>query len=178
MCVFFKTHCLQEFEKWDPDMFPKSQISKIAWSVHWDWAHIKLNLDFWCRVERCRPPFDFFMWAGWRDSAKMDLQNGPPSLSIMVRWALFTRFGVMCWCHYNLDLIRDFHCATAEAEAELLDKGEGGCLTRTSTKQVAGSTAKLGHVQTMNIPLTTIHNVFSISRMICHEISCTIWSEN
>ena len=41
--VFFQTHFLLVFEKWDPDIFPKSQISKISFSSHSENAHIKLN---------------------------------------------------------------------------------------------------------------------------------------
>ena len=54
---------LRVFEKWDPGIFPKSQISKISCSSHSNNTHIKLNLDFSCRAERCGPPFIFFM--GW-----------------------------------------------------------------------------------------------------------------
>ena len=40
-----KTIFLREFEKWNPDMFPKSEISKISCSSHSKNVHIKLNLD-------------------------------------------------------------------------------------------------------------------------------------
>ena len=60
---FSKHIVLRVFEKWDPDISPKSQIFKISCSSHSENAHIKLNLDFWCRAERCGPPFIFFM--GW-----------------------------------------------------------------------------------------------------------------
>ena len=53
---FFKHHFLRVFEKWDPGIFPKSQISKISCSSHSKKSHIKLNLNFWCRAERCAPP--------------------------------------------------------------------------------------------------------------------------
>ena len=36
-------HVLREFERWDPDMFPKSRISKISCSSHSKNIHIKLN---------------------------------------------------------------------------------------------------------------------------------------
>ena len=40
----FKTFfVLREFEKWDPDMFAKSQIFKRSCSSHSENAHIKLN---------------------------------------------------------------------------------------------------------------------------------------
>ena len=51
---------LRVFEKWDPDIFQKSEISKISCSSHSKNAHIKLNLDSWCRAERCGPPFIFY----------------------------------------------------------------------------------------------------------------------
>ena len=41
---FFKhSFFLQVFEKWDPGIFPKSEISKISCSSHSENAHIKLN---------------------------------------------------------------------------------------------------------------------------------------
>ena len=44
--VFFQnTVVLHVSEKWDPDIFPKSQIFKISCSSHSKNAHIKLNLD-------------------------------------------------------------------------------------------------------------------------------------
>ena len=57
---FFQTHVLRVFEKWDPGIFQKSQISKISCSSHSKNDHIKLNLDSWCRAEKCGPPFIFY----------------------------------------------------------------------------------------------------------------------
>ena len=57
---FFKHHFLLVFEKMDPDNFPTSQIFKISCSCHSKNVHIKLNLDSWCRAERCGPPFIFY----------------------------------------------------------------------------------------------------------------------
>ena len=72
---------LLEFEEWDLDIFPNSEIHKSSWSIHSEWAHIKINFLETCRVERCGTPIDF-LWAGCWDSAAMDLPNGPPELFI------------------------------------------------------------------------------------------------
>ena len=60
---FQNTNILRVFEKWDPDIFPQSQIFKISCSSHSENAHIKLNgfqpiFGGWGDM-----PFIFFM--GW-----------------------------------------------------------------------------------------------------------------
>ena len=60
---FQNTIFLRVFEKWDPDIFQKSENPKISCSSHSKKSQIKLNLDSWCRAGRCGPPFIYFM--GW-----------------------------------------------------------------------------------------------------------------
>ena len=67
-CFFF----LREFETWDKDSFPKSEIYKMSWSFHSEWAHIKIHGLETCRVERCGTLLDFFMGQMLRFG-----QNGP-----------------------------------------------------------------------------------------------------
>ena len=66
--------------KWEPDIFPKSQILKISSSSHSKNAHIRINLDSWCRAERCGPPLIFF-WAGCWDSAEI-WRPAPPTRAV------------------------------------------------------------------------------------------------
>ena len=67
----FITHFLRVFEKWDPDIFQKSEISKISSSSHSENAHIKLNGFQWVFGGWGDAPF-IFLWAGWAKSPKTE----------------------------------------------------------------------------------------------------------
>ena len=49
----------------------------------------------------------FFAWAGKIKNAKKCL------FSLVGQWALFTRFGVMCWCHISCKHVQ-MHCSKSE----------------------------------------------------------------
>ena len=55
------------------------KFSKLKYSVHSKWAHIKLNRNIWCRAGTCGLPLDFF-GAGMGYLTKMDLPRAvhPP----------------------------------------------------------------------------------------------------
>ena len=67
-------------------MFPKSEICKIAWSVHSEWTHIKITGLETCRVERCGTPIYLLM--GWK---LRFTRNGPPKSPRAVSWLLSRR---------------------------------------------------------------------------------------
>ena len=85
----FKTNVLLwEFEKWDPDIFPKSQISRISFSIHSEWAHIKLNgSQSWFAGLR-GTPFNLFNM-GWMLKFGW---NGPPKLFIHLGGVLVNHY--------------------------------------------------------------------------------------
>ena len=68
---FFQTQFFLAFEKWDPDIFQKSEISKISSSSHSKNDHLKLNGFQWVFGGWGDAPF-IFLWAGWAKSPKMD----------------------------------------------------------------------------------------------------------
>ena len=68
---FQNINILRVFEKWNPDIFQKSEISKISSSSHSKNAHIKLNGFQWVFGGWGDAPF-IFLWAGWAKSPKMD----------------------------------------------------------------------------------------------------------
>ena len=70
--AFSKTIFLRVFEKWDPDIFQKSEISKISSSSHSKNAHIKLNGFQWVFGGWGDAPFIFFMGRMGQKS-----KNGP-----------------------------------------------------------------------------------------------------
>ena len=75
----FSKHCFyffrfSFFEKWDPDIFQKSEISKISSSSHSKNAHIKLNGLQWVFGGWGDAPFIFFM-----GQMGQKPKNGPPS---------------------------------------------------------------------------------------------------
>ena len=76
---FQNINILRVFEKWDPDIVQKSEISKISSSSHSKNAHIKLNNFQWVFGGWGDAPF-IFLWAGWAKSPKMD----PPELFIQL----------------------------------------------------------------------------------------------
>ena len=57
-----------------PGYFLESENSKMSWSIHSEWAHIKINGLETCRVERCGTPF--YLSMGWMLRFG---QNGPPT---------------------------------------------------------------------------------------------------
>ena len=69
---FQNTIFLRVFGKWDPDIFHKSEISKISSSSHSKNAHIKLNGFQWVFGGWGDAPFIFFMGRMGRKS-----KNGP-----------------------------------------------------------------------------------------------------
>ena len=103
---------LREFEKWYPDIFQKSQIFKISCYGHSKNAHIKLNLDSWCRAERCEPPFIYFM--GWmlRFVRNLGSRTIQPELFIHLGGAI----GTLHWRYHTLCTKRLEHivCCTVQ----------------------------------------------------------------
>ena len=69
---FQNINILRVFEKWDPDIFQKSEISKISSSSHSKNAHIKLNGFQWVFGGWGDAPFIFFMGRMGQKS-----KNGP-----------------------------------------------------------------------------------------------------
>ena len=69
---FQNINILRFFEKWDPDIFQKSEISKISSSSHSKNAHIKLNGFQWVFGGWGDAPFIFFMGRMGQKS-----KNGP-----------------------------------------------------------------------------------------------------
>ena len=81
---FQNTNILRVFEKWDPDIFQKSEISQISSSSHSKNAHIKLNGFQWVFGGWGDAPFFFY----WPDGPKV--QKWTPELFIHLGEAIGT----------------------------------------------------------------------------------------
>ena len=104
ICDFFKTQVFLEweFQSCDQDMFPKSEISNISWSVHSEWAHIEMH-GFSVPSQKMQNAIVSLSWPGCWDSVESDLPNGPPKPSIHLGGAIGC--GWLSF-HYSLTLLR------------------------------------------------------------------------
>ena len=84
--IFSNPIFLRVFEKWNPDIFQKSQIFRISFSSHSENAHIKLNgfqswFGGWGDM-----PFIFFMGWNGQKSENGPSPHPPPELFIHPVW--------------------------------------------------------------------------------------------
>ena len=75
---FFETPLLAGIWQMRLGHFPKPEISKISWSAHSEWDHIKINGLSRRAESKDAERHLIFVWAGCWYSAELDLQNGNP----------------------------------------------------------------------------------------------------
>ena len=127
---FQNTIILRVFEKWDPDIFQKSEISKISSSSHSKNAHIKLNGFQWVFGGWGDAPFIFFMGRMGQKS-----KNGPSRTVYPPGWGnRYSYILAHCKCQVS---------AVALVTCRLVDSSFWECASNSSCTEAIGRQTKV-----------------------------------